>query len=238
MKTGAELPLPPAQAWRRVLRGFIVTLALLSLAVSPDAVTAQTTAAPAGGGPEAGKCAAIVGNAPGAARRCAEWLGELADIESVLNSEETPDRITLAVINERNACRGRGRDPLVDDYLAAQDELIRHSESVRFKDDAENAKLDALYKTAQAICTAEKARAIATALATSAIPVGTGLVCAGAMAAYQAAVKAAIAAQEARDPAVDEAADRVGAAGERLQKAWQSRTVELKTLATRDGCVR
>ena len=58
------------------------------------------------------------------------------------------------------------------------------------------------------------------------------------MTTYQAAVKAAIAAQEARDPAVDEAADNVVAAGERLQKAWQSRTVELKTLATRDGCAR
>jgi len=58
------------------------------------------------------------------------------------------------------------------------------------------------------------------------------------MATYQAAVHAALAAQEARDPAVDAAADKVVAARERLQTAWQSRTVELKTLAARDACVR
>ena len=142
------------------------------------------------------------------------------------------------VINERNACRARGRDPLVDDYLAAQEALIKHSEAVRLKDAAVNARLDALFKTAQAICAAEEARAIAMALATWAIPAGAGQACAAAMTTYQVAVKAAIAAQEAEDPALDEAADKVVAAGERLEKAWRSRMVELKTLAARDGCVR
>lgn len=214
-----------------------VMLHVLLLSAPPGAVAAQTTAA-ARAAPEAGKCAAIVGSLTGSARQCTEWLGELADIESVLNAEQTPDHITLAVINERNACRSRGRDPLVDDYLAARNAFIRHSESVRLKDDAENARVAALFRAAQAICAAEEARAIASALATWVMPSGASSLCSKAMASYQAAMQIALAAQEARDPAVDAAADKVVAAGERLQAAWQSRTVELKTLAARDACVR